>query len=44
LIVKDSRVSEEGNDQFLDLLEDYFAQPVDAVELVTKKIELQALV
>ena len=30
--MKDSRVSEEENDQFLDLLEDYFAQPVDVLK------------
>ena len=29
LILHDSRVSEEDNDTFLDLLEDYFAQPED---------------
>ncbi|KAG1828074.1 hypothetical protein EV424DRAFT_1345009 [Suillus variegatus] len=29
LLVHDSRVSEEDNDAFLDLIEDYFAQPVE---------------
>jgi hypothetical protein len=29
LLVKDSRVSEDQNTQFLDLIEDYFAQPLD---------------
>jgi hypothetical protein len=29
LIVHDSRVEENDNDKFLDLLEDYFAQPVE---------------
>jgi hypothetical protein len=29
LIVHDSRVSEDDNDVFLDLLEDYFNQPID---------------
>ncbi|EJU02659.1 Clavaminate synthase-like protein [Dacryopinax primogenitus] len=29
LVVKDSRVSEADNSAFLDLLEDYFAQPID---------------
>lgn len=27
LVVKDSRVTEADNDIFLDLMEDYFAQP-----------------
>lgn len=31
LVVKDSRVSEEDNSVFLDLLEDYFAQPDEAL-------------
>jgi hypothetical protein len=29
LLVHDSRVSEEDNDIFLDLIEDYFAQPAE---------------
>lgn len=29
LLVHDSRVSEEDNDAFLDLIEDYFAQPIE---------------
>lgn len=29
LLVHDSRVSEEDNDAFLNLIEDYFAQPVE---------------
>ncbi|TDL28060.1 Clavaminate synthase-like protein [Rickenella mellea] len=32
LIVQDSRVSEEDNDTFLDLMEDYFAQPEEALK------------
>lgn len=32
LIVKDSRVSEQDNSVFLDLLEDYFAQPDEELE------------
>ncbi|GAA5969739.1 hypothetical protein JCM11641_008023 [Rhodosporidiobolus odoratus] len=32
LIVKDTRVSEDANQAFLDLLEDYFAQPQAALE------------
>ncbi|KLO20097.1 Clavaminate synthase-like protein [Schizopora paradoxa] len=32
LLVKDSRVSEEDNGHFLDLMEDYFAQPLDALK------------
>lgn len=31
LIVHDSRVSEEDNVAFLDLLEDYFAQPEEVL-------------
>ena len=31
LILHDSRVSSEANDTFLDLLEDYFAQPEEAL-------------
>lgn len=31
LLLHDSRVSERDNDVFLDLLEDYFAQPVQAL-------------
>lgn len=30
--MKDSRVSEDENDKFLDLLEDYFAQPTEQLE------------
>lgn len=29
LYVKDSRYSESDNDVFLDIMEDYFAQPVE---------------
>ena len=32
LIVHDSRVEEEDNSAFLDLIEDYFAQPVEDLE------------
>ncbi|GAA5869234.1 hypothetical protein JCM16303_000402 [Sporobolomyces ruberrimus] len=32
LIVKDTRVSEEANQTFLDLMEDYFAQPLEELE------------
>lgn len=32
LLLHDSRVSEHDNDVFLDLLEDYFAQPEEALE------------
>jgi len=32
LIVRDSRVSEEDNEAFLDLMEDYFAQPTEIVK------------
>ena len=32
LLVQDSRVSEEDNDTFLDLIEDYFAQPVEELQ------------
>lgn len=32
LFVKDSRVSEEDNSTFLDLIEDYFAQPEDVLK------------
>ncbi|GAA5898572.1 uncharacterized protein JCM6883_003357 [Sporobolomyces salmoneus] len=32
LIVKDTRVSEEANSRFLDLMEDYFDQPQEALE------------
>ena len=32
LLVHDSRVSEEDNSTFLDLLEDYFAQPYDVLK------------
>ncbi|CAN8097749.1 unnamed protein product [Discula destructiva] len=32
LVLHDSRVSEEDNDTFLDLLEDYFAQPEEALK------------
>ncbi|KUI53113.1 Gibberellin 20 oxidase 4 [Cytospora mali] len=32
LLLHDSRVSERDNDVFLDLLEDYFAQPEDALK------------
>jgi hypothetical protein len=32
LILHDSRVSERDNDTFLDLLEDYFAQPIADLE------------
>ncbi|TLD33199.1 hypothetical protein PspLS_00995 [Pyricularia sp. CBS 133598] len=31
LVLHDSRVSEQANDTFLDLLEDYFAQPEEAL-------------
>ncbi|GAA6020353.1 hypothetical protein JCM11491_000323 [Sporobolomyces phaffii] len=33
LIVRDSRVDDRANDAFLDLLEDYFAQPHSALQL-----------
>ncbi|KAI5479689.1 oxoglutarate iron-dependent oxygenase [Pseudohyphozyma bogoriensis] len=36
LIVKDSRVSEAANDKFLDLVEDYFAQPEEVLKLDTR--------
>jgi hypothetical protein len=39
LIVHDSRVSETDNEQFLDLLEDYFAQP-ESVLKVDERPEL----
>ncbi|EIW87012.1 Clavaminate synthase-like protein [Coniophora puteana RWD-64-598 SS2] len=32
LLVHDSRVSEDDNNTFLDLLEDYFNQPIDALK------------
>ena len=32
LIVRDSRVREEDNGAFLDLIEDYFAQPVEVLK------------
>lgn len=32
LIVQDSRISEDDNNTFLDLLEDYFNQPIDALK------------
>lgn len=32
LLVHDSRVSEEDNDTFLDLVEDYFAQPIEDLQ------------
>ncbi|GAA5966000.1 hypothetical protein JCM8115_004793 [Rhodotorula mucilaginosa] len=32
LIVRDSRVSEEANERFLDVMEDYFAQPYEALQ------------
>ena len=32
LLVQDSRVSEDDNNTFLDLIEDYFAQPNDALK------------
>ncbi|KAF8336525.1 uncharacterized protein EI90DRAFT_2969118 [Cantharellus anzutake] len=32
LVVKDSRVTEADNEQFLDLLEDYFAQPQEELK------------
>ncbi|GJJ13360.1 hypothetical protein Clacol_007612 [Clathrus columnatus] len=32
LILHDSRVEEEDNSKFLDLLEDYFAQPIELLE------------
>ncbi|KAG6817970.1 hypothetical protein H0H87_012438 [Tephrocybe sp. NHM501043] len=32
LVLHDSRVSEEDNSTFLDLLEDYFAQPIDELK------------
>src|SRR3569833_770574 len=32
LVLRDSRVSESDNTTFLDLLEDYFAQPRDALK------------
>lgn len=32
LLVKDSRVTEDANDRFLDLLEDYFDQPTELLE------------
>ncbi|BGP54124.1 hypothetical protein JCM8202v2_001698 [Rhodotorula sphaerocarpa] len=32
LIVRDSRVSEDANDDFLDTMEDYFAQEAEALE------------
>lgn len=32
LIVKDARVTDEENQRFLDLLEDYFAQPEEALK------------
>ncbi|GAA5821167.1 hypothetical protein JCM10212_002572 [Sporobolomyces blumeae] len=33
LVVRDSRVSDEANEAFLDLMEDYFAQPDDVKRL-----------
>jgi len=32
LVLHDSRVAESDNDTFLDLLEDYFAQPTEALQ------------
>lgn len=32
LVVKDSRVSESDNESFLNLMEDYFAQPQDILK------------
>ncbi|KAG0658108.1 hypothetical protein C6P46_006067 [Rhodotorula mucilaginosa] len=32
LVVRDSRVSEEANERFLDVMEDYFAQPYEALQ------------
>lgn len=32
LVVKDSRVSESDNEAFLDLMEDYFAQPEEVLK------------
>ncbi|GAA5867207.1 hypothetical protein JCM3774_002374 [Rhodotorula dairenensis] len=32
LIVRDSQVSEQANERFLDVMEDYFAQPQEALE------------
>ena len=32
MLVHDSRVSEEDNNEFLDLIEDYFAQPEEALK------------
>lgn len=39
LIVRDSRAPKEANDRFLDLFEDYFAQP-DAALQVDERPEL----
>lgn len=33
LIVKDSRVSEDANSRFLDVMEDYFAQDEEALKV-----------
>jgi hypothetical protein len=33
LVVRDSRAPKEANDRFLDLFEDYFAQPDDALRV-----------
>lgn len=30
--MRDSRVSEEANERFLDVMEDYFAQPYEALQ------------
>jgi len=35
LVVKDSRVTEVDNEQFLDLMEDYFAQQQEELKLVS---------
>lgn len=33
LVVRDSRAPQEANDRFLDLFEDYFAQPDEALKV-----------
>ena len=32
VVVRDSRATKDANDRFLDLFEDYFAQPREALE------------
>lgn len=38
LIVKDSRVAEADNEQFLDLMEDYFNLPQEELKFVLNAI------